>query len=98
MVCLYLYAVPGKIELFKNSRGNTFTFQPPEMSNGVITGFVVVIFRDGELGAENVIDLGPFEFCFSPVSSNIPPGTGPVFIQVGSQIYTVHLFSRGIFS
>lgn len=77
--------VPGKIDIFQNTRGNTFSWQPPAEANGVIIGFVCRIFRGGEAVVENKIKLGPFEFCFTPVPENIPPGSGPVMMQVAAE-------------
>lgn len=76
--------MPGIIDVFANSRGNTFTWQPPERTNGVITGFIFKMFREGEENDATEIELGPFDFCYSPDSSTTPSGTGLVLSQVSS--------------
>ena len=76
------FAVPGKIDVFANTRGNTFTWQPPDKSNGVITGFSFKTFREGEEEEANHEELGPLDFCFSPASSTIPAGNNPVYVRV----------------
>lgn len=68
--------------MFARRRGSTFTWQPPAITNGEITGFCLRIYREGREDDATLVELDPLEFCYSPLSDQIPSGNGAVFVQV----------------
>ena len=79
--------VPEEIDVFGRRRGNTFSWQPPRVTNGVVTGFdVQVVCHLGDSATvTETLALDPMEFCFSPV--DLPHPCDSVTVQVTS-LYT----------
>ena len=78
----FLFAVPEKITVFARRRGSTFTWQPPSIVNGELTGFCLRVYRQGREDDATLIPLDPLEFCYSPLAEQMPSGSGSVFVQV----------------
>ncbi len=87
--------MPEKITLFAKKRGDTFTWQPPANTNGKLTGFDFRIFYKGKEDEAVVVELDVLDFCYSPLTNEIPSGSGDLCVQVKEiQLYLVDSLLR----
>ncbi len=77
-------AVPEKITVFTKKHGNTFSWQPPKVTNGNMTGFDLRVYYKDYVEQAVLIPLDELDFCYSPLTSELPPEVpdGVLYVQV----------------
>ena len=57
-------------------------WEPPQSPNGDLTGYTIRVYRDGNVGQAQIINVGVKPLHYQVTSSDIPDGAGDILVQV----------------